>query len=487
MSTTTTNLGLIKPELTDPADITTFNTNWDKVDSQINNINSQITSTSEEINDINTSLNEVNDDIQTINDKIDGLENDVSKPSIPIVNVTSSDGNSYTATLNGLTEYYVGLKLTIIPNMNSAIIAPTLNINSLGAKNIIMPIDGMNTSASTNAATLTNWLGSNQPVDIMYDGTRWRAEVRVQSANYLYGQVPISKGGTGATTADDALSNLGASKVGHTHDDRYYTETEIDNMISGLPVSGHKHTATDITSGTLSSSRLPTVPLTKGGTGATSASAALTNLGAAPLVHEHSTSDITSGTLSTNRLPTISIAKGGTGATTADGARENLNVVSIDDLPNLYVWGVYNGSKSTMEGFKEEVVTDVTISNSTGMGSVATDKWETIYYSTNLSYESGTLDLLNGTSKTINSTSNLSTLLRKKYIKLAGGTIYYVPSDAVFSSSASTNTTTIKVNKLNTVNPIGKIKYVVTKSKTAYTDGSTYDGFTYYYHKQLGD
>lgn len=32
MSKTTQNLNLIKPELTDPADITTMNTNWDKID-----------------------------------------------------------------------------------------------------------------------------------------------------------------------------------------------------------------------------------------------------------------------------------------------------------------------------------------------------------------------------------------------------------------------------------------------------------------------
>lgn len=42
----------------------------------------------------------------------------------------------------------------------------------------------------------------------------------------------------------------------------------------------HKHSAADITSGTLSSARLPTVPLTKGGTGATSAASARANLGA---------------------------------------------------------------------------------------------------------------------------------------------------------------------------------------------------------------
>lgn len=41
----------------------------------------------------------------------------------------------------------------------------------------------------------------------------------------------------------------------------------------------HSHGAGDITSGTISADRLPTVPLSKGGTGATTADAAITNLG----------------------------------------------------------------------------------------------------------------------------------------------------------------------------------------------------------------
>lgn len=41
----------------------------------------------------------------------------------------------------------------------------------------------------------------------------------------------------------------------------------------------HRHSISDITSGTLTSDRLPVVPLTKGGTNATTAAAALSNLG----------------------------------------------------------------------------------------------------------------------------------------------------------------------------------------------------------------
>ena len=35
MSTTTTKYGLVKPALTDPADITELNANWDKIDTEL--------------------------------------------------------------------------------------------------------------------------------------------------------------------------------------------------------------------------------------------------------------------------------------------------------------------------------------------------------------------------------------------------------------------------------------------------------------------
>ena len=46
-----------------------------------------------------------------------------------------------------------------------------------------------------------------------------------------------------------------------------------------------------------------------------------------PKAHNHAASSITSGTLSTDRLPTIPITKGGTNATTATGAMDNLGCV----------------------------------------------------------------------------------------------------------------------------------------------------------------
>ena len=54
----------------------------------------------------------------------------------------------------------------------------------------------------------------------------------------------------------------GKADASHTHDDRYYTETETDTKLNGKSDTGHKHGAADITSGVLS--------LARGGTGSSS-------------------------------------------------------------------------------------------------------------------------------------------------------------------------------------------------------------------------
>jgi hypothetical protein len=68
------------------------------------------------------------------------------------------------------------------------------------------------------------------------------------------------------------------------------------------------------------------LPLTKGGTGATSAAAARSAIQAAKNVHKHNASDIDSGTLSSDRLPVLPITKGGTGASNSSQARANLGI-----------------------------------------------------------------------------------------------------------------------------------------------------------------
>lgn len=146
------------------------------------------------------------------------------------------------------------------------------------------------------------------------------------------GTIPIARGGTGATTAADARTALGAQAT-LTFDDaptsgsnnpvksngiyaaiqnagggvidtamNASSNNAVQNRVITAALAnksdtGHTHDAANIASGTLAVAR--------GGTGANTASGALTNLGAAAASHTHNAENITSGILA--------IARGGTG------------------------------------------------------------------------------------------------------------------------------------------------------------------------------
>ena len=63
---------------------------------------------------------------------------------------------------------------------------------------------------------------------------------------------------------DGVTSNIqtqlnGKAAVSHTHDDRYYTESETDDLLAGKANTSHTHSAANITSGTLALDRIPTI------------------------------------------------------------------------------------------------------------------------------------------------------------------------------------------------------------------------------------
>lgn len=74
-----------------------------------------------------------------------------------------------------------------------------------------------------------------------------------------------------------------------------YSKEEVNNLLENKSNSDHKHSMDDITSGTL--------PIEKGGTGATTIEGARTNLGVAPM-YTYSSTDIVAGTtpLETGKL-----------------------------------------------------------------------------------------------------------------------------------------------------------------------------------------
>lgn len=68
---------------------------------------------------------------------------------------------------------------------------------------------------------------------------------------------------------------IGAAPSGHTHDDRYYTEGEVNNLLAGKAASSHTHPVGNITG---------VLPVSKGGTGQTSLTALMTAMGAGKIV-----------------------------------------------------------------------------------------------------------------------------------------------------------------------------------------------------------
>lgn len=116
--------------------------------------------------------------------------------------------------------------------------------------------------------------------------------------------------------------------------------------------SGVRSIATGSTNGTISVN-----------TNGTSAEVAVKGLGTAAYTastayaassHNHAASNITSGTISIDRLPTVTIAKGGTGATTAAGALSNLGLTATATELN-YCGGVTSNIQTQINSLNSKI------------------------------------------------------------------------------------------------------------------------------------
>lgn len=189
MSTLTNIFKLIKPSLTDAADITATNSNLDIIENQLI----------------------------------------IANKPIPI---SSTDGIFYSGTISGLTELYAGLTITVIPNKTSTSTTIKLNINSLGDVDIRQSVI-YNTSIVIPPVS-TSWFVQNKPVSLMYDGERWKTIAPRTNANDMYGTVEVENGGTGGKTPIAAKTNLCVAAVGKS------TNSSIslpDGTITTIPLN----------------------------------------------------------------------------------------------------------------------------------------------------------------------------------------------------------------------------------------------------------
>ena len=145
----------------------------------------------------------------------------------------------------------------------------------------------------------------------------------------LTGTLPISQGGTNATTASDALSNLGGVPTTRTINSKALSSNITLNAsdVSAVPDTrtiNSKSLSNNITLTATDVNAVPTTRTINSKALSSNITLSASDVGAAESSHNHSVSDITSGTLPINM--------GGTGATTVSDALSNLGAVKFSNV-----------------------------------------------------------------------------------------------------------------------------------------------------------
>lgn len=255
------------------------------------------------------------------------LDNTNRNMNLKIVSGTAAASPSVPALTQTATIYQIPLYLALVAN-GSTVTLTEERVFTYSVTEVANQLNTLSTGKSDVGHTHT-------PASI---GAATSTHGHALTDAAITGALPLTKGGTGATTASGALTNLGAAASTHGH---ALTDAGITGTLAvakggtgattaaaaltalGAAAASHTHAGTAITSA---------VSVSVGGTGATTAAAALTNLGAAAASHTHALD----GSTVTNSLP---VTKGGTGATTAAAALTNLGIIYAATLPGTVVNG----------------------------------------------------------------------------------------------------------------------------------------------------
>lgn len=174
--------------------------------------------------------------------------------------VTAGTGAAYTVNVKGVESLTSGMRINMVPHVNSTTTTPTLDVNGLGAKQIRQRISS--SASATTSLVSKNMIIKDKPMVVVYDGTNWIIETPIADAESLYGVVPIDKGGLGADLSTEVgkvpYTTSGYVKFADWTKGALYPDTGGSNGV-------------ELISGAL--------PVKYGGTGGADAKTALNNLG----------------------------------------------------------------------------------------------------------------------------------------------------------------------------------------------------------------
>lgn len=158
--------------------------------------------------------------------------------------------------LDGLSEFLTKLRSTLAAKSHKHTVSDITDYT----------VDGTLSSTSTNPIqnkAVKSALDEKVPTSRTVNGKALSSNVSLTASDVDAATSDHTHDGLYYTESEvDSKLNEKADST-HVHDDRYYTETEIDGKLSGKADSSHNHSAADITSGTLSSDRLPSIPVGK--------------------------------------------------------------------------------------------------------------------------------------------------------------------------------------------------------------------------------
>lgn len=200
-------------------------------------------STSRSINITSEKIGAAKNDLSNVDDTVfkEKVESTVTTGK-PLVAAISTDGGTYTSTVDGITELYNGLEITIIPNMTSTKAAVQFNLNGLGAKNLRLKIDGYNNGNSGTMAAFAGWLGQDCPLTIRYIAKfdNWQTvDFSRQSTNGLYGSLSDTYRVTVPNSWVEDTTNGGYTQT-ITVEDILEDDTPIVDVVLGSNVATNK-------------------------------------------------------------------------------------------------------------------------------------------------------------------------------------------------------------------------------------------------------